>query len=116
MISKSKKINVMLEFICQHLNIRNKKFQYFTAKDERLLVILTTAYMKKERLSVKDLMSKSELGSPSKIHEQIKFLKSKNLIKYKATDDARRYQLVPSEKLLRYFDDLGNAIKQIISE
>jgi hypothetical protein len=48
------------------------------------------------------------------VHARIKFLRAENLIEYLITGDVSRYHVVPTEKLLRYFDELGNAIKYYI--
>ena len=108
-----KKNRAMLDFTEQHLLVRRKNFAQLDEKDERILNAVALAYVRKDRLSVKDLMTQRVLGSPATIHARIKFLRSKDLIEYKSTEDARRYQIVPSEKLLRYFDELGLAIKKI---
>ena len=110
MVSKQTKAEPMLNFAVWRQILRQKNLGYLTAKDEKLLDAVALTYAKNERLSVKDFMSKSALGSPAVIHRQIKFLKSMNLIAYSSTEDARRYQVVPSEKLLKYFDALGKAI------
>jgi hypothetical protein len=106
--SLSKKF--MLEFVIQRDAIRKKKLTELTPRDERLLDIVALAYVQKERLSVKDLMSKSELGSPAVIHLRMKSLVADKLIELQDTEDIRRYQVAPTERLLSYFDALGKTI------
>jgi len=100
----------MLEFVIQRDAVRQKKLTNLTPRDERLLDIVALAYAQKERLSVKDLMSKSELGSPAVIHLRMKSLVADKLIELQDTEDIRRYQVAPTEKLLNYFDILGKTI------
>ena len=78
-----------------------------------LLDLVALAYARKERLSVKDLMSKSELGSPAVIHQRMKFLVADKLIELQDTEDIRRYQVAPTERSLTYFDALGKIIKSL---
>ena len=81
-----------------------------TPRDEGLFDIVALTYAQKERLSVKDLMSKSELGSPAVIHLRMKSLVDDKLIELQDTEDIRRYQVAPTEKLLNYFDALEKTI------
>jgi hypothetical protein len=104
----------MLEFVLQRAAVRQKKLTDLTPRDERLLNIVALAYAQKERLSVNDLMSKSELGSPSVIHQRMKSLVAYELIELQDTEDIRRYQVAPTEKLLNYFDALGKAIQKLV--
>jgi hypothetical protein len=100
----------MLEFVIQRDAVRQRKMAGLAPRDERLLDIVALAYVQKERLSVIDLMSKSELGSPAVIHQRIKSLAADKLIVLRDTEDPRRYQVAPTEKLLNYFDALGKTI------
>ena len=103
----------MLKFVIQRATVRQKKLTQLSPRDERLLDIVALAYVRKERLSVKDLMSKSELGSPAVIHQRMKFLVVDKLIELQDTEDIRRYQVAPTERLLTYFDALGKTIKSL---
>ena len=103
----------MLEFVIHRDAVRRKKLTALSPRDERLLDIVALAYVRKERLSVKDLMSKSELGSPAVIHQKMKFLVADELIELQDTEDIRRYQVAPTERLLTYFDALGKTIKSL---
>jgi hypothetical protein len=103
----------MLEFVIHRDAVRRKKLTALSPRDERLLDIVALAYARKERLSVKDLMSKSELGSPAVIHQRMKFLVADKLIELQDTEDIRRYQVAPTERSLTYFDALGKIIKSL---
>jgi hypothetical protein len=104
----SKKL--MLGFVIHRDAVPQMKLTALSPRDERLLDIVALAYVRKERLSVKDLMSKSELGSPAVIHQRMKFLVVDKLIELQDTEDIRRYQVAPTERLLTYFDALGKTI------
>ena len=114
MVTRSAKGSAMIKFTVQRLLIRQSGYGYLTPKDEQLLDAVARAYVRQEQLTVKDLMRKTELGSPASVHARIKFLRAENLIEYLITGDVSRYHVVPTEKLLRYFDELGNAIKYYI--
>ena len=116
MKSQSVSKKFMLEFVTQRAAVRQKKLTGLAPRDERLLDIVALAYVRKERLSVKDLMSKSELGSPAVIHQRMKFLIADKLIELQDTEDTRRYQVAPTEKLLNYFDALGKAIYALLGK
>ena len=53
------------------------------------------------------------MDSHAAVHKRIQKLRQLNMIEYQRTDDRRRYQVNPTEKLLRYFDQLGNLMKTI---
>ena len=49
----------------------------------------------------------------SEAEKRIQKLRRLNMIEYERTEDRRRYQVIPTEELLRYFDQLGNLMKVI---
>jgi hypothetical protein len=72
--SRTTKHRLMLDLLIQRDAFRKRKFTFLAPKDERLLEIVGLAYVRQERLSLKDLMSKVELGSPAFIHSRMKEL------------------------------------------
>lgn len=72
--------------------------------EERILEIIVSSRQKNERLSVKDLMANSNLGSPSTLHSRLKSMRKKGWIKLEDTEDARRKQLDLTTETLKYFD------------
>ena len=72
--------------------------------EERILEIIVSSRQKNERLSVKDLMANSDLGSPSTLHSRLKSMRKKGWIKLEDTEDARRKQLDLTTETLKYFD------------
>jgi len=80
--------------------------------EERILEIIANARQNQERLSVKDLMSKRELGSPAMLHGRLKSMREKGWILLAETEDARRKQLELSQASLLYFDKLSRCLVQ----
>ena len=113
MNANSIKRKVYLEFLLSQRLLRRKKYDYMTAKDEQLLTIVALAYGKETRLSVTDLFENRDIGSHDAVYKRIQKLRQLNMIEYKRTEDRRRYQVIPTEELLRYFDQLGNLMKVI---
>jgi len=113
MNADSIKRKVYLEFLISQRLLRQKKYDYITPKDEQLLMIVALAYAKKTRLSVIDLLENRDMDSHAAVHKRIQKLRQLNMIEYERTEDRRRYQVNPTEKLLRYFDQLGNLMKAI---
>ena len=84
-----------------------------TAKDEQLLKIVAFAYVNGTPLSVTDLLENVDAGNRTSAHRRIQKLRQLSMIEYERTEDRRRYQVNPTEKLLRYFDQLGNSMISI---
>ena len=78
--------------------------------EERILEIIAHARLKQERLSVKDLMGKRELGSPAMLHGRLKSMREKGWILLAETEDARRKQIELSKAALTHFDKLSKCI------
>ena len=78
--------------------------------EERILEIIAHALLKQERLSVKDLMGKRELGSPAMLHGRLKSMREKGWILLAETEDARRKQLELSKAALTHFDKLSKCL------
>ena len=110
MNANSIKKKVYLEFLMSHQLTIQKKYDYMTAKDEQLLKIVALAYVNGTQLSVTDLFETVDTGTRSTVHRRIQKLRHSSMIEYERTEDRRRYQVNPTEKLLRYFDQLGNSM------
>ena len=80
--------------------------------EERILSIIAFARQEKERLSVKDLMGKRELGSPAMLHGRLKSMRAKGWIILAETEDARRKQLELTQAALLHFDKLTKCLLQ----
>jgi len=113
MNANSIKRKVYLEFLISQRLLRQKKYDYITAKDEQLLKIVAIAYANGAPLSVNDLLQTVDMGTRSTVHRRIQKLRQSSLIEYERTEDRRRYQVNPTEKLLCFFDQLGNSMNLI---
>ena len=82
--------------------------------EKRILEIIAKANFKNERLSVKDMMAKSEIAAPATIHKNIHLLVKKRWIYLEDTEDARRKQLQITSEGMRYFAKLGVAVQKSI--
>jgi len=82
--------------------------------EKKMLEIVTMANYRNERLSVKDMMAKSEISSPATMHKNIHSMIEKGWIYLEETNDARRWQLQITKETLKYFDKLGLAIQKSI--
>lgn len=80
--------------------------------EERLLALVANAGQKQERLSVRDMMARSELGSPATVHARLKSMRMKGWILLADTEDARRKQVELTQDAMRYFDRLSSCLLQ----
>ena len=84
--------------------------------EERILTIIANARQNEARLSVKDLMGQSELGSPAMLHGRLKSMREKGWILLAETEDARRKQLELSQAALLHFDKLAKCLTQVMAK
>lgn len=80
--------------------------------EEKMLEIIADAYVTKSRLSVKDLINKSELGSPAMLHGRLHSMREKGWIALAPTEDARRKQLELTPASLQYFEKLSQLMSK----
>ncbi|MDQ9172031.1 winged helix-turn-helix domain-containing protein [Oxalobacteraceae bacterium R-40] len=78
--------------------------------EERILVLVARAGLQQERLSVRDMMAKEELGSPATIHGKLKSMRVKGWIILAETEDMRRKQIELTQAALLHFDRLSKCI------
>jgi hypothetical protein len=82
----------------------------------RILELIAYARQTHERLSVKDLMGRSELGSPAMLHCRLKSMREKGWILLAETEDARRKQLELSQAALLHFDKLSKCMVSAVKK
>ncbi len=82
--------------------------------EEKILEIVADAHIMKARLSVKDLMNKSELGSPAMLHGRLKSMREKGWIALATTEDARRKQLELTPATLQHFEKLSKLMTKTV--
>lgn len=78
--------------------------------EERILSLVARASQQQERLSVRDMMAREELGAPATIHTRLKSMREKGWIVLADTEDARRKQIELSKEALQHFDRLSRAM------
>ena len=80
----------------------------------RILEFIVYARQNKERLSVKDLMGKRELGSPAMLHSRLKSMREKGWIMLEDTEDDQLKQLDLTTAALTHFAKLSRLMMQAI--
>ena len=84
--------------------------------EERILRIVADAHYSEQRLSVKDLMGMSALGSPARLHGRLKSMREKGWIYLAETEDARRKQLELTQAALGHFNKVGRCMVKAMKE
>lgn len=77
--------------------------------EERMLEFVARMNQQSARLSVRNMMAQSQLGSPATIHARITSMRDKGWIVLSATEDTRRKQIELTPGALRHFDKLAEA-------
>ena len=80
--------------------------------EERILSIVANAQQAQERLSVRDMMGKQELGAAQTIHTRLKSMRDKGWIELADTEDARRKQIELTQAAVRHFERLSACMLQ----
>lgn len=78
--------------------------------EERILALIARAGQEQERLSVRDMMAKEDLGSPATVHGRLKSMREKGWIMLADTEDSRRKQVELTQAALLHFDKLSNCL------
>jgi len=80
--------------------------------EEKILEFVARASQNKERLSVRDMMGHSELGSPATLHGRIASMREKGWVTLSDTEDTRRKQIELTPAALKHFDKLAEALSK----
>jgi DNA-binding MarR family transcriptional regulator len=78
--------------------------------EERILALVARARQDNERLSVRDMMAKDQLGSPATVHNRLKSMREKGWIMLTDTEDTRRKQIELTQAALLHFDKLSQCL------
>jgi hypothetical protein len=78
--------------------------------EERILALVACAMQAQERLSVRDMMAKDELGAPATVHSRLKSMREKGWIMLTDTEDTRRKQIELTQAALLHFDKLSKCL------
>jgi hypothetical protein len=82
--------------------------------EERILRVVATAQIERNRLSVRDLIGKSELGSSATLCNRLTSLREKGWLQLSDTEVARRKQVELTEAALLYLDDVAYRIPEAV--
>lgn len=82
--------------------------------EERMLALVGRAMRAQERLSVRDMMGKSELGAPGTVHSRLKSMREKGWIILTDTEDTRRKQIELTQAALQHFDKLSKCLVKAV--
>ncbi|MQA38729.1 winged helix-turn-helix domain-containing protein [Rugamonas aquatica] len=83
--------------------------------EERILAIVARASQDDERLSVRDMMGKKELGAPATVHNRLTSMREKGWLILTDTEDTRRKQVELTQDALKYFDKLSKCMVKAAS-
>ena len=83
--------------------------------EERILAIVVRASQDDERLSVRDMMGKKELGAPATVHSRLTSMREKGWLMLTDTEDTRRKQVELTHDALKYFDKLSKCMVKAAS-
>jgi DNA-binding MarR family transcriptional regulator len=78
--------------------------------EERMLMLVARAGQENERLSVRDMMAKHELGAPATVHTRLTSMREKGWIMLTDTEDSRRKQVELTQAALQHFDRLSQCM------
>ncbi|GAB3456232.1 hypothetical protein GCM10027321_09840 [Massilia terrae] len=78
--------------------------------EERILMLVARAGQDQQRLSVRDMMAKHELGAPATVHTRLKSMREKGWIMLADTEDGRRKQVELTQAALQHFDKLSQCM------
>jgi DNA-binding MarR family transcriptional regulator len=78
--------------------------------EERILALVARSAQDGQRLSVRDMMGKQELGAPATVHTRLKSMREKGWLILRDTDDARRKQVELTQAALQHFDRLSQCM------
>jgi hypothetical protein len=81
--------------------------------EERILNTVACLGAGGARLSVRDIMGRSEFGAPATIHARLKAMREKGWICLANTEDMRRKQIELSQAALLYFDKLSTCVMEV---
>jgi DNA-binding IclR family transcriptional regulator len=78
--------------------------------EERILALVARTAQDGERLCVRDMMAKHELGAPATVHGRLKSMRAKGWLTLTDTDDTRRKQIELTQAALQHFDRLSQCM------
>ena len=84
--------------------------------ENRIVHIVALAGYKHERLSVSDLLARSELASRATLHSRLKSMHKKGWLRFADTEDSRRKQLELTTAAHRHLEWLSECFLRALSD
>lgn len=82
--------------------------------EERILNLVARSSIAQERLGVRDMLKRDELGSSTTIHGRLKSMREKGWIQLADTEDARRKQIELTDAALRHMAHLARCMEKAV--
>ena len=84
------------------------------ANESALLEAVVLRWHEGQSMTVREAISLTDLGSPATLHKRVTRLRHKDMLAtYSEPGDKRAKFLVPTQKALNYFDQLGRSMQQV---
>jgi len=110
-MARSIKADAYMQFMSLRLSLRDRAgLPSLDPLEERLLEMVALASVPGERLSVTEVITTSELGSPTTLHGRLTSLRTKGLVQLAYNDDASRRQLQLTTAGMSYLDVLAKCM------
>lgn len=114
-MARSIKADAYLQFMSSRLALRDRAgLPFLDPLEERLLEMVALASEPGERLSVTDVITTAELGSPTTLHGRLKSLRGKGLIELAYVDNVSRRQLQLTMAGMSYLDTLSKCMVTVV--
>ncbi len=102
--------DIYLRFLHLCEAARSPRLAALDPLEERMLRLVARASSDQQRLSVRDMMARDELGAPATIHGRLKSMREKGWIVLADTEDARRKQVEPTRAAMQHFARLSRCM------
>ena len=110
-MTRSIKADAYMQFMSLRLSLRDQAgLPSLDPLEERLLEIVALASEPGERLSVTEVITTSELGSPTMLHGRLTSLRTKGLVQLAYNDGSSRRQLQVTTAGMSYLDVLAKCM------
>ncbi len=84
------------------------------ANERALLDAVALRWFEGQPMTVREAIALETLGSPATLHKRISRLRQKDmLVAFNQEGDRRAKYLIPSEKTLKLFSELGGSMKKV---
>jgi hypothetical protein len=110
-MTRSIKADAYMQFMSLRLSLRDRAgLPSLDPLEERLLEMVALASEPGDRLSVTEVITTSELGSPTMLHGRLTSLRTKGLVQLAYSDGSSRRQLLLTSAGMSYLDALAKCM------